>query len=204
MPFLRAKAGGFLDDVGDAKRPCRTASCHAAMGQPCTVAQFRYITDIMKTLISTKNSLPSCDEGNQTPPPAPSNTSKDAQGATGPLIGQQQVSPDNSRTMSVDFHPSSYRGDGWVPYHERESVWYSQVERGLKIAQAEGYGWVEFTHGCSTSGPFKKTARSVVRGFMRSPAATPYIIRQDCVQCESRYVARIRPLANPQPSGNQL
>lgn len=105
-----------------------------------------------------------------------------------------------SRTLSVDFHPGSIPDFGHLPYHEKLSVWYRHVVASLQTAQAEGYDWVEFTHGSSTSGPGKQTARSVVRGFMRSKAATPFIIRKESVQHESRYVARVRPVESERPS----
>lgn len=47
-------------------------------------------------------------------------------------------------------------------------------------------------HGWSTSRPTATTARSVVRGVMRSPAATPFINRPRCIQHESVFVAAIR------------
>jgi hypothetical protein len=50
-----------------------------------------------------------------------------------------------------------------------------------------------FVHGHSTSRPGQTTARSVVRGFMRSPEATPLILRRDCIQHHTVYIAKIRP-----------
>src|SRR5262245_36202536 len=49
------------------------------------------------------------------------------------------------------------------------------VEQSLKIAQQNGRLYVMFVHGGSTSRPGKTTARSVVRGFMRSTDATPLV-----------------------------
>jgi hypothetical protein len=62
----------------------------------------------------------------------------------------------------------------------------------LKRAQHDGIPCVLFTHGCSTSGRGQRTARSVVRGLMRSAASTPYIIRGECIQHDTAFLARIR------------
>ncbi len=45
-----------------------------------------------------------------------------------------------------------------------------------------------------TDGETQTTARSVIRGLMRSKAATPYIVRNQCIQHHSCFVAAIRPL----------
>jgi hypothetical protein len=62
----------------------------------------------------------------------------------------------------------------------------------LVAAQKCGAEWLLIRHGSSTSGPGKRTARSVVRGIMRSPAATPFIVRRDCVQHEQVFLARMQ------------
>jgi hypothetical protein len=54
--------------------------------------------------------------------------------------------------------------------------------------------YVMFTHGWSTSRPGRTTARSVVRQFMRSKEATPFIVRSECRIHESVFLAKIRPL----------
>lgn len=66
---------------------------------------------------------------------------------------------------------------------------------GLRTAQKNGRSYVLFTHGKSTSGPFKMSARSVIRRLMRSPEATPFVIRKECIQFDSAFVAAIRPTA---------
>ena len=48
------------------------------------------------------------------------------------------------------------------------------------------------THGWSTSRRGKITARSAVRSLMRSPVATPYIVRSQSIQHTSVFVAAIR------------
>lgn len=66
------------------------------------------------------------------------------------------------------------------------------VRNSLRKAQENGRQFVMFLHGCSTSRPGQTTARSVVRGFMRSKEATPFIVRADCVQHPTVFVAKIR------------
>jgi hypothetical protein len=66
------------------------------------------------------------------------------------------------------------------------------VRDSLRKAQERGSQFVMFVHGWSTSGPGRTTARSVVRGFMRSKEATPFIVRADCVQHSTVFVAKIR------------
>ncbi len=91
----------------------------------------------------------------------------------------------------VDFH--------WSEYGHREKAYWEVMQDvqdktfdALEDAQARKIQYVIFTHGYSTSGPFKTTARSVVRGIMRSKGATPYIIRKRCIQHHAVFVAAIR------------
>ena len=111
----------------------------------------------------------------------------------GPWVQYRALNP-----VEVDFH---YGPQYHLPYHEHEPF-ESRMDRAhgealdaLKNAQASGVGWVLFTHGASTSAPGKRSARSVVRGLMRSPAATPYVVRKDCIQHETVFVAKIRQIA---------
>jgi hypothetical protein len=67
------------------------------------------------------------------------------------------------------------------------------VERSLREAQRDGCPYVMFRHGRSTSRRGKVTARSQVRGFMRSPKATPLIQRDQCIQHEVVFLAKVRP-----------
>jgi len=67
------------------------------------------------------------------------------------------------------------------------------VIENLRRAKENRRPYIMFTHGWSTSRPGKMTARSVVRGFMRSSAATPFIERSKCIQHNSVFVAKIRP-----------
>ena len=95
-----------------------------------------------------------------------------------------------------DYHPPSGRQriEDHVPYWERMARVYGGALRILKIAQKEGRKFVVFVHGWSTSGRGRTTTRSQIRSLMRSPDATPYIIRKECIQHYSVFVAAIRPL----------
>jgi hypothetical protein len=94
------------------------------------------------------------------------------------------------REYDVDFHcgkrePGTFYGGQFRGLEE-------SLTEALKLAQAEGRPYVLFTHGWSTSRPGKMTARSLIRGFMRSPAATPFIERSGCIQHESVFLAKVR------------
>jgi hypothetical protein len=66
------------------------------------------------------------------------------------------------------------------------------VERGLCEARQQGRPYVMFVHGNSTSRPGQPTARSQVRNFMRSKAATPLIERKHCIEHKTVFVAKVR------------
>lgn len=96
-----------------------------------------------------------------------------------------------------DFHRSEENGvssEGWRPYAERMEAVYSETLEKLKDAQQAGKKFVLFTHGSSTSRPGKITSRSQIRAVMRSKVSTPYIIRKECIQHGSAFVAAIRQL----------
>jgi hypothetical protein len=90
----------------------------------------------------------------------------------------------------IDFHFEGQKRS--VDYWEAMQAIEETVERSLRKAQESGRPYVMFVHGWSTSGPFKTTARSVVRGFMRSKKATPLIERKHCIQHETVFVTKIR------------
>lgn len=66
------------------------------------------------------------------------------------------------------------------------------VRESLATAQENGGSYVMFVHGWSTSRPGQTTARSVVRSFMRSTQATPFIVRSQSVQHKTVFVAKIK------------
>jgi len=98
----------------------------------------------------------------------------------------------------IDFHFGSddYDENGnWIglTFWDKMDIVYDTVMESLKEAQEEGIEYLIFTHGYSTSRPGQTTARSVVRGIMRSKASTPYIIKNKSIQHYSVFVAAIRP-----------
>ena len=97
--------------------------------------------------------------------------------------------------VEVDFHYSEL-GPRNIPYWEAMQDVHDTALQALKDSQMQGRNFLLFIHGWSTSGPFRKTSRSVVRRLIRSPIATPFIIRRQCIQHESVFVVCIRPLAS--------
>lgn len=97
--------------------------------------------------------------------------------------------------IEVDFHYSEY-GTRQVPYEDAMSDIGADALKALQSAYQQGKRYVLFTHGSSTSRPGKTTARSEIRGLMRSKEATPYICRSECIQHNSVFVAAIRPKPN--------
>jgi hypothetical protein len=67
------------------------------------------------------------------------------------------------------------------------------VKRALRDAQECGFQFIMFRHGHSTSRPGQTTARSFVRGIMRSKESTPFIIKSRSVQHDSVFIAAVRP-----------
>lgn len=94
-------------------------------------------------------------------------------------------------SREVDFHWSEL-GRRDIPYEEAMAEVHKKALEALKEAQSKGFRYVLFTHGFSTSRRGNSTARSEVRKLMRSKEATPYIIRKECIQHCSAFVATIR------------
>ena len=90
----------------------------------------------------------------------------------------------------IDLHFG--RRDPHSPYENVMAELAELIENKLRQAQKNGRHYLMFVHGWSTSRPGKTTARSVVRMFMRSPAATPLIERNGCIQHDTVFVAKIR------------
>ncbi|MFA5780501.1 MAG: hypothetical protein WC947_10245 [Elusimicrobiota bacterium] len=95
-------------------------------------------------------------------------------------------------STELDLHYSEF-GRRDIPYWEAMAQVYTDILEFLKDAYQKGLRYVIFTHGSSTSRQGKTTARSQVRRLMRSRDATPYIIRNKCIQHESVFVAAVRP-----------
>jgi hypothetical protein len=95
-----------------------------------------------------------------------------------------------TREDEVDLHLG--RRDPHTPYDNVMADVETLVERILIEAQKTGRPYVMFIHGGATSRPGKTTARSVVRQFMRSKAATSLIERSSCIQHRTVFLAKIR------------
>jgi hypothetical protein len=94
-------------------------------------------------------------------------------------------------SVEVDLHYSEF-GPREIHYWEAMGRLRNDALEALKDAHQRGIRFVIFRHGSSTSRPGKTTARSEVRNLMRSKDATPYIVRSECIQHESVFVAAIR------------
>lgn len=95
----------------------------------------------------------------------------------------------------IDLHFGPRVRGGLGPpksYDEAMSEVADFVKQVLRAAQQKGRPYIMFVHGYSTSRPGKTTARSVVRQFMRSKEATPFIDRKRSVQHETVFVAKIK------------
>jgi hypothetical protein len=105
--------------------------------------------------------------------------------------------------IEVDFYHELNDGRrDWPSYEVMMGEVYRKALAALEVAYAYGIEHVLYRHGCTNSRMGKTTARSMVRGLMHSRKATPYIVRSQCVQHESGFLAAIRP--NPQPSARNL
>lgn len=91
--------------------------------------------------------------------------------------------------LEVDFHDGPRRDK---PYWEVLEEFRLRTLNSLRSATAAGQEYVLFTHGASTSGAGRQTARSIVRGIMRSKEATPLIDRARSIQHETVFVAALR------------
>jgi hypothetical protein len=96
-----------------------------------------------------------------------------------------------SQTDEIDLHFGKL--DKSISYDDAMAEVAGIVEGSLNEAQRKGRAYVMFVHGSSTSRPGKKTARSQVRSFMRSKAATSFIERKYCIQHETVFVLKVRP-----------
>jgi|GEM_PF-4967374 len=96
--------------------------------------------------------------------------------------------------MEVDFHWSNYKDHfaKELSFDERMHAVKTVAMDALIDAKLKGKRYVLFTHGNSTSRPGRASARSQIRNLMRSKEATPYIIRSECLQHETAFLAVIR------------
>jgi hypothetical protein len=91
----------------------------------------------------------------------------------------------------IDLH-FGRRNRNVVSYDEAMGEVLQKVIDSLRKAQVNRRPYVMFVHGHSTSRPGQTTARSVVRGFMRSTEATPFIVKARCIQHPTVFIAKIR------------
>ena len=92
-------------------------------------------------------------------------------------------------TIEVDFHKREPRE---IAYHEAMAHVREEALEALKKAWKIGLKFVLFTHGSSTSGRGRQTARSEVRKLMRDKSVTAYILRSDCTQHPNCFLAAVR------------
>ena len=101
--------------------------------------------------------------------------------------------------IECDFHRAD-DGPREIAYSEAMSEVEKDTLMALRYAQAKGYRYVLFTHGCSTSSGWRQTtARSVVRGVMRSRESTPYVYKSRSIQHETVFVAAVKPSIEVSP-----
>ena len=94
--------------------------------------------------------------------------------------------------VEVDLHQGR-RDPTRKSYDEAMGDTAELVRNELRKAHESGAEYVMFMHGRSTSMGWRgTTARSVVREVMRSREATPYIVRSECLQGDTVFLARIR------------
>lgn len=98
--------------------------------------------------------------------------------------------------VEVDFHWSD-TGPREIPYWEAMDQVRQFAFDTIRAAHASGFRYVLMTHGQSTSRPGNTTARSVIRGLIKSKDATPFVNRRACIQHESVFVVALKP--NPKP-----
>jgi hypothetical protein len=90
----------------------------------------------------------------------------------------------------IDLHFG--KRDRSTSYEDAMAEITAIVERGICEARKQGRSYVMFVHGNSTSRPGQTTARSQVRQFMRSKAATPLIERKHCIEHQTVFIAKVR------------
>jgi hypothetical protein len=95
-----------------------------------------------------------------------------------------------SAADEVDLHFG--RRDPHTRYEDVMADVEQRVRESLRKAQETGRSYVMFIHGWSTSRPGQTTARSIVRSFIRSKEATPFIVRAECIQHDAVFIAKIK------------
>ncbi len=96
-----------------------------------------------------------------------------------------------SKSDEVNLHFGK-RDPSLMSYAQAMADVTALVLASLEEARRNGRPYVMFIHGSSTSRRGKTTARSQVRGFMRSKDATPLIDRKGCIQHVVVFVAKLK------------
>lgn len=87
------------------------------------------------------------------------------------------------------------RRDPHEPYWNVMADVETLVREGIEHAYRHKRPYLLITHGWSTSRNGATTARSIVRGFINSKEATPFIERAKCIQHNSAFLVKIRDTA---------
>jgi dTDP-4-amino-4,6-dideoxygalactose transaminase len=96
-----------------------------------------------------------------------------------------------SEADEIDLH-FGRRDRNVASYNEAMADVEQLIRHSLHKAQENGRPYLMFVHGHSTSRPGQTTARSVVRQFMRSKEATPFVVKTHCIQHPTVFIAKIR------------
>ena len=94
------------------------------------------------------------------------------------------------KSSVTDFH---YGKDHGMEHWELVERWHKETMDALIKAQKEGCDYILFSHGSSSSRQGWQTARSEVRKIMHGKEGTPFIIRKNCIDYGSSFLAAIQP-----------
>lgn len=92
-----------------------------------------------------------------------------------------------------DLHFSDLGPSRQAYWQDMEDVYRAVLKRLKELHGSGDKKFLLICHGSSTSHRGKTTSRSQVRKLMRGPDATPYIVRRECVQHPTVFLAAIRP-----------
>jgi len=96
-----------------------------------------------------------------------------------------------SKADEIDLH-FGRRDRNVASYDEAMADVEQLIRHSLRKARENGRPYLMFVHGHSTSRPGQTTARSVVRKFMGSKEATPFVVKAHCIQHPTVFLAKIR------------
>lgn len=92
--------------------------------------------------------------------------------------------------LHVDFHRAGTSPG--VSFEDKMRRTYREARAALRTARSRGYAYIAFTHGGRELPRGRRSTRSVVRGLIRSPEATPYVERSRCILTPAVTVAALR------------